>query len=592
MLRWEGVLGASLVVDAQASRYRLNSATRSPYLAEPQLQDFTTPLFATTGVPSKSGGFGTYSDREDARDAGRADASLFVGDLGGDHELKAGVEVERVSLVQNVSYSGRQVDQRWCAIGYMTAGGCPDEWSFYAHNVLLSGRPPGGALDPDVPDYVTDVQARKPSSLNQAAYLQDAWRPLPSLTLNLGVRWERQRFYDFHDALTLELPDEWAPRLGFAWDVRNDGAAKVYGSWGRFYESAPLMLGLTFNDGVSASMTNHDAHDLTCDPTLFGEPWYGWCDVYSAAPTPVDPAGVKGGYLDEAVLGGELSVARDLVLGAKLVYRTLGRIVEDAYGSEGFYMGNPGYGLLRTGPDLLTGEWMLPLAPPKRAFKGVELTAVKRYADNWQLMASYLWSKLEGNYDGAYYPDYKQTMPNVSAAYDYSDFLVHNDGYLSNDRRHQAKASAAYSFPFGLTAGATAFYRTGTPISALGASWYGNILYLSQRGVWGRTDSEYEMDLHLAYAIKVGGAHVSLLLDVFNLFDRQGETGRDQSYNLDWTLDVIDYETGEVLPPIAPGTPCTTASPPEYADYCNAGFNTTDAWQDPRSIRLGVRVTF
>jgi hypothetical protein len=32
-------------------------------------------------------------------------------------------------------------------------------------------------------------------------------------------------------------------------------------------------------------------------------------------------------------------------------------------------------------------------------------------------------------------------------------------------------------------------------------------------------------------------------------------------------------------------------SPPEVADYCNAGFNTTDARQDPRSIRLGVRIT-
>ena len=592
MLRWEGVFGSSLVVDAQVSRYRLSAATRGTSLAEPQLQDYTTALFAATGVPSRSGGFGTYTDREDVRDAGRADAALFVGDLAGDHVFKAGADMERVSLVQNVSYSGGQVDQRWCAIGFMTADGCPDEWSYFGHNVLLTGRPPGGALDPDFADYVAVVQAREPSSLNQAAYIQDSWRVLPSLTLNLGVRWERQRFYDFHDALTLEVPDEWAPRVGFAWDVRNDGAAKVYGSWGRFYESAPLMLGLTFNDNVSGGVSNHDAHDLTCDPTLLEEPWYGWCDVASASPTPVDPAGVKGGYLDEAVLGGELSVARDLVLGAKLVYRNLARIVEDGFGLDGFYMGNPGHGQLEAAPDLLTYSWMLPMPPPKRTFRGVELTAVKRFSSDWQMMASYLWSKLEGNYDGAFYPDYDQYMPNISAAYDFGDFLVHNDGYLSNDRRHQAKVSAAYSFPFGLTTGATAYYRTGTPVSALGASWYGPILYLSQRGAWGRTDAEYEMDLHLAYPIKVGGAQVSFLLDVFNLFDRQGETSRDQSYNLDWTLHVIDYETGEELPPIAPGTPCTAAGPPEYAAYCNAGFNTTDAWQDPRSIRLGVRVTF
>jgi hypothetical protein len=63
-------------------------------------------------------------------------------------------------------------------------------------------------------------------------------------------------------------------------------------------------------------------------------------------------------------------------------------------------------------------------------------------------------------------------------------------------------------------------------------------------------------------------------------------------YNLDWTLDVIDPATGAEVPPIAPGTPCEAAGPPEYAAYCNPGFNTTNAWQELRSVRLGVRVTF
>jgi outer membrane receptor protein involved in Fe transport len=593
VLRWEGVLGTSLVVDAQVSRLRRSVVYSSPATGEPQITEYTTPQFATTGVPFKTGGFGAYSDRKDARDAGRADATLFIGDLAGDHEVKAGAEIERADIVQNIHYSGGQNVQKHCTIGYLTADGCPEEWAQYWHGFLLTGHPPGGALDPDFASYVTDTQTRAPESRNQAAYLQDSWRVLPSLTLNLGVRWERQRFYDYHGALKLELDDEWAPRVGFAWDVRSDGAAKLYGSWGRFYESAPLMLTLTFNDSVTAENDNRSPSSIECDTEIRDvDPWYGWCEVGSASPTPVDPAGVEGGYLDDAVLGGELSVARDLVAGAKLVYRRLGRIVEDAYGPEGFYMGNPGHGMLQTAPDLLTRTWMLPLPQPKRTFRGVELTARKRFSDNWQLMASYLWSKLEGNFDGSYYPDFSQYMPNASAAFDWGDFAVHNDGYLANDRRHQAKISVAYAFPFGLTAGASAFYRSGTPLSALGWNWYGNILCLSQRGAWGRTDSEYEVDLHLAYPIKVGGVQVNLLLDAFNLLDRQGETHRDQAYNHDWTLDVIDYETGEELPPLAPGTACASAGPPEYAASCNAGFNTTDAWQDPRSIRLGVRVTF
>jgi hypothetical protein len=592
MLRWEGVLGSSVVVDAQVARFRADSGLGGPGTSEPLFQDFTTPMYAATGVPFRSGGLGGYYDQEDVRDTGRVDAALFVGDLLGDHELKAGAEAERARISRNFYFSGGHELFRRCAVGYLTPDGCPAEWAFYGHGLLLSGVPPGGVDDPEFASYLTDVQTQTPRSENPAAYLQDAWRVLPSLSLNLGVRWERQNFYDFHGTLKLALDDAWAPRIGFTWDVRNDGTTKVYGSWGRFYETAPLMLSFTFNDNVSADIYNRDPDSLTCDPTLAGEPWYGPCQVYSASPTPVDPAGVKPGYIDEALLGVEFMATPSLALGAKLVYRNLSRIVEDSAGPDGFYMGNPGYGLLQTAPDLLTYSWFLPVPPPKRTFKGIELTAVRRLADNWQLIASYLWSKLEGNYDGSYYPDYNQAMPNTSAAYDYADFSVHNDGYLSNDRRNQAKVSASYVFPFGLTTGVLAYYRSGTPVSALGSSWYGNILYLSQRGTWGRTDDEYEMNLHLSYPFKLGGTELTVLLDVFNLLDRQGETGRDQAYNLDWTLFVIDPDTGEEVPPIAPGTPCASAVPPEHAYSCNAGFNTANSWQDPRAVRVGLRLTF
>ena len=592
MLRWEGVLGTSVVVDAQVSRYALNNVIDGPGAGVPLNVDRTTPLYATTGVGFRSGGFGYYWDEQDVRESGRVNAALFLADFGGDHELKAGAEFERVSLDYRGLASGGQVVFALCARGQMTPGGCPAEWAYYAHELYLTGLPPGGAADPELSGYVTDTSGITPRSANPAAYLQDTWRVLPSLTLNLGVRWERQQYYDSHGTLKLDLADEWAPRAGLVWDVGNKGATKVFASWGRFYETAPLMLTFTFNDNVSAETSNRGPLAVECDPALAADPAYWGCTLYSAAATPVDPAGVKGGHLDEALLGLEIAATPSLVLGAKLVYRTLDRIVEDSATADGYYMGNPGYGLLKTALDLQTESLMLPLPPPRRTFTGVELTAVKRLTGNWRMIASYLWSKLEGNYDGSYYPDYDQQMPNLSAAYDYGELAVHNNGYLSNDRRHQAKLSASYRFPFGLGTGVSAYYRSGTPVSALGWSYYGPILYLSQRGAWGRTDDQYEMDLHLGYPVKVGGAQVTFLLDVFNLLDRQSETGRDQRYNLDWTVDVIDYSTGAELPAIAPGTPCASVVPAEWAYSCNGGFNTTNAWQDPRSIRLGVRVTF
>ncbi len=594
MLQYQGVLGGTSVVEAQVSRFTTRFIFGGPGAMIPQVVDMTTPLYAQTGTPSVHGGLGGYYDRFDARDTVRLNASFFVGHLAGDHEIKTGGEAERVGFDLRGYTSGGQFVVIRCARGHLTLDGCPADWVYYSHDMNLTTTPPGGLFDPNFGTYVTDVSAVRPKNENRAAFVQDTWRLTPALTLNLGVRWERQQMYDNHGVAVLEVDHELAPRAGFAWDFRGEGASKLFGSWGRFYEVVPLTLSGEFVSGEPwASVSNRDSASVLCDPVLNADPTYRRCNIYTVDATPVDPAGVKGEFIDEAVLGAEVVASRDLVLGAKLVYRNLGRVIEDSLtAGGGYYIGNPSYGLLETALDQ-SYTWAIPVPRPKRTFKGLELTATKRMSDNWQMMASYLYSELKGNYDGNYYPDVGQAGPNISVAYDYGEFTVHNSGYLGNDRRHQAKVSAVYAFPFHLSAGASAHYRSGTPLSAIGASSaYGCCLYLSQRGTWGRTAAEYEMDLHLGYPIKVGGAEVNLLLDFFHLLNRQGETGRDQSYNFDQTVDVIDYATGKPLPPIAPGTPCTSLVSPDNAVTCNASFNTANAWQDPRSVRLGVRVTF
>ncbi|MFN7929176.1 MAG: TonB-dependent receptor [Blastocatellia bacterium] len=61
-----------------------------------------------------------------------------------------------------------------------------------------------------------------------AAFAQDNWRAHSRLTLNLGLRYEMQ-------TLTAER-NNFAPRLGFAWDVRGDGATVIRGGGGVFYD--------------------------------------------------------------------------------------------------------------------------------------------------------------------------------------------------------------------------------------------------------------------------------------------------------------------------------------------------------------------
>src|SRR5207244_11007777 len=86
----------------------------------------------------------------------------------------------------------------------------------------------------------------------------------------------------------------------------------------------------------------------------------------------------------------------------------------------------------------------------------------------------------------------------------------------------------------GLTAGLGAHWESGTPLTAMGiASSYRNYeYYLTPRGALGRGPSDYEADFHFGYPIPVGSSHATVILDVFNVFNRQAATALDQRYNL------------------------------------------------------------
>ena len=112
--------------------------------------------------------------------------------------------------------------------------------------------------------------------------------------------------------------------------------------------------------------------------------------------------------------------------------------------------------------------------------------------------------------------------------------------------------------------------------------------YLSERGAFGRTDDEWEADLHLGYPVKFSARlELNLIVDVFNVFNRQGETNRNTRY--DWNYDgyedyqPLDWMTGEPNPPVVPGDP---DRPPT-----NPAWNTSRWWQDPRIVRLGLRLS-
>jgi hypothetical protein len=582
--RYDGTLSNSFLVRATVGRHREKSKYAGAGRDIPQTRDSTV-------VPTaRSGGFGFFQDQDFTRDVYKLDLTKFLGS----HEFRLGGDFENVKGVTSNFYTGGDLVEKFrdSKTGLI----------YYRHRFYINDRA-SGFVRSDASSWQPALPlTSSPNTHNFSAFLQDNWKLAKGFSLNLGARWERQELSDRDGKTVIDLKKNWAPRVGFVWDVANNGKSKVYANYGRFYESIPMdiqfrsfggeLLGFAYNFDPTPKAYKPDPAAPRKSSTLGG------------STEPVDP-NLKGQYIDEYLVGFEYEVAKDLAVGVKGAYRNLGRVIEDfLVPSEGsYFVANPGVGL---GKDLAfyDGVSTAPAPKAKRKNYSLELTARKRFSDNWQFLASYVFSKLEGNYDGTFQNSTGQLDPNINSAFDYADFLVNADGRLSIDVKHQVKLDGSYQFKGaldGLNVGLSTRWYSGIPENAYGYSFaYANWeYYLVRRGSVGRHPSDYDADLHVAYPVKLGNrSKLNLVVDVFNLFDRQAITQFDERYNLSQdgacagVPDAICNGDGGILN--RPGTvdpagsipnPLATATNP---DYLKKGIGFTGQ----RSLRLGVRLTF
>src|SRR5207253_11448862 len=139
-----------------------------------------------------------------------------------------------------------------------------------------------------------------------------------------------------------------------------------------------------------------------------------------------------------------------------------------------YFIANPGQGVLGQSLGFYDGS-SAPAPLAIRTNDAVQLTVTKRYSNNWQFLASYVWSKLEGNYDGTFQNSTGQLDPNINSAFDYGDFLINAQRRLSNDRTHQLKVDASYCLSQGarngLHLGLSTHWYSGLPLTASGSSF-------------------------------------------------------------------------------------------------------------------------
>ena len=555
-LRYDGGFASEWIVSAQIARHREKNSVGPATAAGEGIQyrDVSNDFFQT-------GGFGLEQDKTFDRKLYGAGVNRFMGH----HELKGGIEyqTETADVSKRMS-GGQQVD--------VFENEHNPAKPIYRHFYWTT---PTATLN----NAPVSALTAKPEHKNTALYAQDRWS-MNNVTINAGLRWDRQRIIDASGVTQIDLKKDYAPRLGFTWDPSGTHTTKVFGSYGRYYEEIPMDLVIrSFSYERQPRIFNYSPTSVVPDPAAEADLGSETeSAILGGFTEPSDPD-IRNQYLNEYIIGGEREVMPNIALGVKGIYRNYGNVIEDFLcANDGTYcIGNPGKGIMK---EIFTLDYShTEIAPkPKRTYKGVQLDATKRFSNNWQAIASYVFSKLDGNYDGEYAPFTNVGAdPNISAAYDYYDFFTNgsdlskitNRGPLSNDRRHQFKVSGTYETPIHLSIGASAYWRSGTPLTRYGFSdAYGRYeFFLTSRGAEGRTPDNYEADVHLGYPLQTGRFKINFLLDVFNILNAQRPVLLDQR----WGFEEAD-----------------NASPTPV----NPGYGKPVLRTAPTSARIGVRLSF
>ena len=153
------------------------------------------------------------------------------------------------------------------------------------------------------------------------------------------------------------------------------------------------------------------------------------------------------------------------------------------------------------------------------------------------MVASYTLARLEGNIAGLYRPETGQLDPNINSDFDLLSLLPNRSGPLGSDNRHQLRLTGAYDFAFAqrhhLNVGASLRGTSGGPTSYLGShGLYGpGEVFVLPRGSGPRLPWNYTSDINLRYGLSLANGHLlEGYVNVYNLFNLQGATAKDQNY--------------------------------------------------------------
>lgn len=368
------------------------------------------------------------------------------------------------------------------------------------------------------------------SSYNHSFFAQDAWTIGHGITINAGLRVEKESLPSETKAngfpstpISFGWGDKIAPRIGAAWDVFRDGRMKVFGSYGVFNDLMKLNLAISSFGGQYWQNCAY-AMGPNFDPTTV-KLAYDSAGRYCSGPDASSTANFVGGVVPagltflenqnfrvnesvtsglnpyrqhESVFGIDYAITKTLAFEARWDRRRLDHAIEDAsllnpQVGETFLIVNPGQGVGQTYNGFYQTLYGTPSncaatgCPPNliaaaRNYDGIEMRLSKTGGSRLYGMFSYTYSSLRGNYSGLTSTDIAdggggRNAPNNSRSFDepFFQFNAHggsSSGPLGTDRPNAFKGYGYYKIPWksGWTSTSIGWFQymySGTPKSTV-----------------------------------------------------------------------------------------------------------------------------
>jgi hypothetical protein len=398
------------------------------------------------------------------------------------------------------------------------------------------------------------VPTRGTAFRTYSGFANDAWRPSDRLTVNLGLRFDKNGGADSVGNPVIR-DQAWSPRLGLSWNPGKQGVWTVSGGVAQYVAgilvtiadgSSPGGRAAQFDYAYLGPAINTDSNAPLVDQNTAIQTVLDWFNQNGATGRPTRGAPSVPGLT--TVIDGTLGSPKALEYTAAATRRlgTLGEArIDGIYRDYGNFYSNR--------VDLTTGRATNSVGQTfdltvvgnthtlARTYRAMRAQVSLRPMSALTVGANYTLSKTSGNFDGEAFPGGGQTAATSEAYPEYTQAAWNRPtGDLSIDQRHRFRGWTTIRVPLGtraddLSIGLNEWIDSGTPYGAVGAvdprPYVQNPGYVNPPATEAysftardafRTAATSHTDLAIVFAHKVNRADLFIRGTVVNIFNQDG----------------------------------------------------------------------